>query len=135
MTKPAVHQPLNKAAHEVSQRAYSPYSGYKVGAATIDQGGHIHAACNMENASYGLTQCAERNALAAAVAAGARRGELREMVVFFDGPEPLPPCGACRQVIAELMTEDGSVWSTCNGEDFLYWTVADLLPLPFLPDP
>ena len=89
---------LLRAARAVRRRAHAPYSKYQVGAAVLDERGRIHAGCNVENASYGLTVCAERNAVAVAVAAGARR--IRAVAVCT--PTAASPCGACRQVLAEL---------------------------------
>jgi cytidine deaminase len=89
---------LVKAARAVRARAHAPYSKYRVGAAVLDERGRIHAGCNVENASYGLTVCAERNAVAAAVAAGAKR--IRAVAVFTE--DVGTPCGACRQVLMEL---------------------------------
>ena len=88
------------AARTVRKRAHAPYSKFTVGAAVLDERGRVHVGCNVENASYGLTVCAERHAVAAAVAAGARR--VRAVAVSSGATPPALPCGACRQVIAEL---------------------------------
>ena len=98
MITPRQQRQLLTAARAVRQRAHAPYSKYRVGAAVLDERGRVHAGCNVENASYGLTVCAERNAVAAAVAAGAKR--IRAVAVVAD--PVATPCGACRQVIAEL---------------------------------
>jgi cytidine deaminase len=101
---------LLAAARAVRRRAHAPYSGYRVGAAVLDERGRIHVGCNVENASYGLTVCAERNAVAAAVAAGARR--LSAVAVATSpspGESPGSPCGACRQVLAELAPDKAAV--------------------------
>jgi cytidine deaminase len=89
---------LLQAARAVHTRAHAPYSKFRVGAAVLDERGRVHVGCNVENASYGLTVCAERNAVAAAVAAGAKR--IRAVAVCT--ATGATPCGACRQVIAEL---------------------------------
>lgn len=88
------------AAWAAAGAAYAPYSRFRVGAAALLADGRVFSGCNVENASYGLTVCAERNALAAMVAAGAQEPVL--VVVATETPEPTPPCGACRQVLAEL---------------------------------
>ncbi|MDZ4182260.1 MAG: cytidine deaminase, partial [Candidatus Cloacimonadaceae bacterium] len=81
-------------------RAYAPYSGYKVGSAVLTPDGRIFEGCNVENASYSLTICAERNAIFQAVNAGCK--EFTAIAIYVDADEPFPPCGACRQVMAEF---------------------------------
>ena len=93
-------EPLVEAAWAAREHAYAPYSNFPVGAALLVEDGRIFAGCNVENLSYGLTNCAERVAIGAAVAAGAR-GFLA-VVVVAETKEPISPCGACRQVLAEF---------------------------------
>ncbi len=120
---------LLELARTASAGAYAPYSGFKVGAAVVDAQGRVHVGCNVENASYGLTSCAERNALAAAMASGVR--DLTAILIYVPGQRLFQPCGACRQVMVELMPASASVYSLCD-EDENRWTVADLLPQPFV---
>jgi cytidine deaminase len=98
---------LVAAARAVRRHAHAPYSRFAVGAAVVDERGRVHVGCNVENASYGLTVCAERNAVAAAVAAGARA--VHAVAVVTPTRPPGTPCGACRQVLAELGGADTRV--------------------------
>ena len=120
-------------AREASSNAYAPYSQFPVGAAVVDASGRIFTGCNVENASFGLTQCAERNAIGAAIAAGVRAGELTTLLVFTPRAAPTPPCGACRQVLLEVLSPVATVIA-CNGQGVSWeWPVGELLPDPFLP--
>ena len=119
-------------AQKASERAYSPYSKARVGASLVDLRGNIHTGCNVENASYGLTQCAERNALAAALNAGVQKGEIETMVIFATGFEVLAPCGACRQVMSELMSPIAVVISCHIASEYQSWTLKELLPHSFV---
>jgi len=117
-------------AREVLDRAYSPYSNVRVGAVLVDRQGRTFAGCNVENASYGLTVCAERNAVGRALAEGA--GELLAIVIATDRERPLMPCGACRQVLAELAPELVLLAVGAGGTRTLHrWS--DLLPEAFSP--
>jgi cytidine deaminase len=90
------------AARDASRRAYAPYSNFRVGAAILTEGGEIHAGCNVENASYGLAICAERNAAATMAFANPGDREIRLVAVFSPDAAPCFPCGACRQVLNEF---------------------------------
>lgn len=91
---------LIKCALDSRSQAYVPYSGFKVGAAVLGKSGRIYGGCNIENASYGLSNCAERTAIFKAISEGEQ--QLTAIAVVADTPEPVSPCGACRQVIAEF---------------------------------
>ena len=97
-------------ARAARERAYAPYSKFKVGAALLTKDGRVFAGCNVENASYGLCNCAERTAFFSAIAAGGRRDEFAALAVVGDTDGPIAPCGACRQVIIELGGPDLTVW-------------------------
>ena len=121
---------LVAAARAASLRAYAPYSGFRVGAAVLAEDGSIHAAANVENASYGLTSCAERNAVFAAVSAGARR--IVAVAIHTPTARPVAPCGACRQVISEFGS-GVKVVSTCESDERREWAIEGLLPDAFGP--
>ena len=118
-----------EAARAVKLNAHAPYSGFAVGAVVEFDDGSVFTGCNVENSSYGLTMCAERVAIGAAVAAGQRAGGLKRVVVATDATPPSSPCGACRQVIAEF-GDDVEVVSVGNGET-RRWTIDELLPERF----
>jgi len=115
------------AAFGVRQRAYAPYSGFAVGAALLTESGKVFAACNVENISLGLTICAERAAVAAAVAAGERK--FVAIAVVTDSEEPAVPCGACRQVLSEFSPDLRIVASTL-ARRIQGFSLSQLLPLP-----
>jgi cytidine deaminase len=121
---------LVAAAREARARAYAPYSGFHVGAALL-AGDRIFAATNVENASYPLSVCAERNAVAAAVAAGV--SSFNAIAVVSDSNTPTPPCGGCRQVLFEFGNGLAVIAESSDGSDRAYWALADLLPNAFGP--
>ncbi len=120
---------LLQAARKAREKAYAPYSGFHVGAAVLGGNGKIYSGCNVENASFGLTCCAERNAIFAMVAAGEK--VIREILIIGESKEFLPPCGACRQVIAEFAGLDAQV-HMCNKKGAgRTTTVGELVPFIF----
>ena len=117
---------LLEAATAARENAYAPYSRFKVGAALRTATGAVHVGCNVENAAYPEGTCAEAGAIAAMVAAGETR--IAEILVIADSPEPVPPCGGCRQKIAEFAPPEAAVTlCTTSGREFCT-TVAALLP-------
>jgi cytidine deaminase len=114
---------LLEAAWDARQRAYAPYSNFAVGAALLAADGRIFAGCNVENLSYGLTNCAERVAIGAAVAAGMR--DFLVVAVVADTGVPISPCGACRQVLAEFGVPRVIL---ANRSERLEFTLDELLP-------
>jgi cytidine deaminase len=123
---------LLKAATAVRERAYAPYSRFKVGAALRSTSGAVHVGCNVENVAYPEGTCAEAGAIAAMIAAGDTR--IAEVCVIADSPDPVPPCGGCRQKIAEFADQDVRVTlCTTDGKEKVM-TVADLLPGVFTAD-
>ena len=118
---------LVRRAREVMRNAHAPYSRFHVGAVIEGSDGSVHVGCNVESASYGLTICAERMALGAAVAAGVKR--IARVLVATDVDPPAAPCGACRQLLAEfgLTMEIRAVGPTTERR----WTLGELLPDAF----
>jgi cytidine deaminase len=120
---------LVEAARAVREQAYAPYSGFAVGAALLAEG-RVFTGVNVENASYPISVCAERNAVAAMVAAGVRR--IDAVAVVTDGAMPTPPCGGCRQCLWEFGPEAVVLAVTLKGER-ARWPLAELLPHAFGP--
>ncbi len=118
------------AARNAHQNAYGRYSGFAVGAAIRLSDGAVFAGCNVENASYGATICAERSAICAAVAANGAQN-IEEIVVVSDGENPWPPCGICRQFISEFATPDCLVHALGSGEIVRSWRFDELMPAAF----
>ena len=121
---------MAERAKGVSERAYCPYSKFRVGAVVLTDDGQMFEGCNVENASYGLTICAERNAVFQMVTRS--RQKVVAVVIYTPTPQPSAPCGACRQVINEF-GPDALVVSVCDGRDVLKKKLSELLPDAFGP--
>jgi cytidine deaminase len=119
---------LATKAKDVSKHAYCPYSKFCVGAAVLTDSGDVFTGCNVENVSYGLTICAERNAVFHMVAQAKQR--IKALVIYTPTLKPSPPCGSCRQVIHEF-GPDAMIISVCDGPGMLCKTLAELLPDAF----
>lgn len=136
--KPSPHEQrsphaLIAMARDCLSRSYAPYSKLSVAAAVMADDGRIFTGVNVENASYGLTMCAERVAIFNAIAGGATK--LRSLALVSTNPAPLMPCGACRQVMAEFFDPSAPVYSGTSGpEGYIESTVGELLPNAFGPD-
>jgi cytidine deaminase len=120
---------LFEEAKKARDMAYVPYSKFKVGAALLTSDGKVYHGCNIENAAYSMTNCAERTALFKAFSEGDRKYEA--IAVVADTDRPVPPCGACRQVISELCSQDMKVYLTNLKGDIQELTVKELLPGAF----
>ncbi|WP_055107427.1 cytidine deaminase [Paenibacillus ihumii] len=127
------HKSLLLEAIKARAAAYTPYSGFAVGAALLDADGHVHHGCNIENAAYGPTNCAERTALFRAVADGLAPGSFKALAVIGDTEGPIAPCGVCRQVMLELCSPDMPVILGSMQGAVRETTVAELLPYAFGP--
>jgi cytidine deaminase len=124
---PATADRLLGAARGARQHAYAPYSKFRVGAAVLAEDGRVFTGCNVENSSFGLTVCAERNAVAAAIVAGARP----IAVAVVTDEDHVGPCGACRQVLAEFDHEMPVLLAARDGGDIRSVSLSDLLPAAF----
>lgn len=122
---------LIEKANEMLDLAYVPYSEFPVGAALLSKDGEVYTGCNVENASYGLSNCAERTAIFKAVSEGVRTFD--KLVITGDTDGPISPCGACRQVISEFCVSDMPVILTNVRGDIQETTVGELLPGAFTP--
>ncbi len=123
---------LLSAARAVRDMAHAPYSQFKVGAALLDEQGHIHAGCNVENAAYPQGSCAEASAIAAMVAAGGKR--IVAAVVVGEGVQPVTPCGGCRQKLREFASDDTPVVVADMQQVRARYTLGELLPHSFGPE-
>lgn len=122
---------LIKAAMEAKEHAYAPYSNFRVGAALLTKDGKIYQGCNIENAGYTPTNCAERTAFFKAVYEGERNFEA--IAVNGDADDYLYPCGVCRQVMAEFCTPDFKVFVSKKNGEYLEFTLAEIFPGAFTP--
>ncbi|MCR2803176.1 cytidine deaminase [Paenibacillus soyae] len=122
-----------RAATVAMRRAYVPYSKFQVGAALLDKDGAVHYGCNIENAAYSPTNCAERTALFRAIADGHPAGQFQAIAVIGDTDGPIAPCGVCRQVLVELCAPEMMVIMGNLKGDWSIRSVAELLPGAFTP--
>lgn len=117
-------------AFEVAENAYAPYSNFKVGACIKTKDGKYFVGANIENASYGLTNCAERSACFAAYSTGYRKEDIEMLAVVTDTEKLTTPCGACRQVLSELLCEDTPIVLS-NRKETIVTNIKELLPAMF----
>ena len=123
------YRELMEKAKEASNRAYAPYSKYNVGACVLTDNNKIYTGCNFENASYGLSICAERNAIGSAIADGERK--LKAIAIYSPNMEDCSPCGACRQVIYEFKSGTGTDVITEKNGNLVVHKIDELLPEGF----
>jgi cytidine deaminase len=135
MSEQIVGSTLLELARRARELAYAPYSRFQVGAALQTKDGRTFSGCNVENAAYGLCNCAERTALFSAIAAGCKPGDFSAIAVIADTPEPVTPCGSCRQVMAELCASGMLVLLANVAGATRQTTVEALLPGGFRLDP
>ena len=120
---------LIELAVEVSKQAYVPYSHFPIGAVLVTDEGKIYSGVNIENASFGLTNCGERTAIFKAVSEGER--SFKELIIYGQTEKPVSPCGACRQVMAEFFEPDLPVTLVAKDKSTVVMTVKELLPYSF----
>lgn len=124
------YEELMQKAKEVSEKSYSPYSKFAVGACVLTIDGSVYTGCNFENSSFGMTICAERNAIGSAIADGKRR--IKAVAIYSPNQQNCSPCGACRQVMHEFCDNDNDVDIILqNGDELKIYTLAQLLPESF----
>lgn len=131
LTRPTDKQIENmiRSAHDARAKAYAPYSKFKVGAALLTDSGKIFGGCNVENASYGLTICAERAAIYNAVTHGRKR--FKALLILTNTDNVTPPCGACRQVISEFTSKTFPIILVNKTHELVFFTISELLPKAF----
>lgn len=122
------YEELIKKAHEAKTLAYAPYSKFKVGAAILTESGKVYTGCNIENASYGATNCAERTAIYKAVSEG--ETQIKAIAIVSSGNDITYPCGICRQVIAEFMKDGDLIFENSKGEIQVI-SIKDIFPYSF----
>ena len=125
---------LIELAREARKLSYSPYSRFAVGAALLTKDGKVFVGANVENSSYPLCMCAERNALYNAMMNGYKKEDFVALALSADTDEPCSPCGACRQVISELFPKDAPIYMTNLKGDFKETNAEELLPFAFSAD-
>lgn len=121
---------IEQKAFEVMENAYAPYSNYKVGACIKTKDGKYFVGANIENASYGLTNCAERNAIFQLYSKGYRKNDIFAISIVSKGDKLVSPCGACRQVLVELINIDTPIILS-NGKEYIITNINELLPMSF----
>lgn len=121
---------LMEYARNAQQNAYAPYSNFKVGAALLLKDGNVVLGCNVENASYGLTNCAERSAMFSALSQGYKKEDFVDLAIYSSCNPPASPCGACRQVMVELLNVDSKVYFG-NENGIIESSVKELVPFVF----
>ncbi len=121
---------LLKEAFEAMDNAYAPYSKYHVGACVLCKDGRTFKGANIENASFGATNCGERTAIFSAYANGLRKDDIVALAIVSDGKRLAAPCGICRQVLSELLNQDTPIILS-NGKDYMETNIAELLPMQF----
>ena len=127
------HTELLKNAYEAMDNAYAPYSNFHVGACVKTKDGKYHKGANVENASYGLTNCAERSALFHVFSLGYRQDDIEAIAIVGQGNTLITPCGACRQVLVELLKRDTPI-VLGTGEKVLVTNIEELMPMAFTSD-
>ena len=125
------YQKLIERAKEARKLSYSPYSRFPVGAALLTKDGKVYLGANIENASYPLCMCAERNAIYQSYLDGVRKDDIVAIAIVADTPNPCSPCGACRQVISELLRTDADIIMTNLKDETTVVKVKDILPFAF----